>query len=308
MIIPASYIRDFCREFDYPAEAEEALCSAYLALSEDPVFSADFDRRIRAYQDDLTIIEDPLPPSSAAHPYTADLLLFICCTPRLKAEYEKRGLPLPVYHDSMLDLKWKLFECRKMHGVWGSFVARWFAGFFKVRRFALGRFQYDLDCFCHRYESEEFTVPFGTPCLGVHIPNCGSIAPEIRRASYETAYRFIEKYYPSYLTDGKLFFRCASWLLYPPMRGMLPEGSNILSFMDDWTVYGSFDDPTHHDFWRIFYHRPDEDDSVLPQETSLQRAYLKRVRAGLPGGEGLGIFSMNENHQILKGKDGIYYE
>lgn len=308
MIIPASYIRDFCRDFDYPGEAEEALYETYLRIAADPVLSAEFDERVQAYQQDLTVVDAPLSVREGIHPYTADFLLYICYTPHLKQEYGRRGLPLGVYHDSVSDLKWKLFECHKMYGVWGSFVARWFTGFFKLTRFALGRFQYDLSRSYHRFVSDDFTIDRGTPVLGTHIPNCGSIAGDIRRDSYETAYRFMAQYFPWMIRDGKLFFACESWLLYPPMREMLPEGSNILAFMDDWNIYDSFEDPTHHDFWRIFYHHPDEDDAVLPQDTHLQREYLKRVRAGLPGGEGRGLFCLTENMEILKGKDGIYYE
>ncbi|MBQ9113405.1 MAG: hypothetical protein IJY05_00605 [Clostridia bacterium] len=65
------------------------------------------------------------------HPYTVDLLLFICLTKCLKALYTAQGLNLQIYRDSVLDLKWKLNECKLVKNICGSFVAAWFPGFFQ---------------------------------------------------------------------------------------------------------------------------------------------------------------------------------
>ena len=82
---------------------------------------------------------------------------------------------------------------------------------------------------------------------------------------------------------------CHSWLLFPGHLEMLPESSGIRQFMAEFTLAGAYDDPTGHDLWRIFNTDNTADLDALPQETSLQRAYVKWLKAGRSPGGGIGI-------------------
>ena len=79
--------------------------------------------------------------------YTADLLIYLLMTAHLKERYQEKGISEQIWLDSCMDLNWKPHECRKMYGIWGSFVSWWFDGFFEMTRFALGRLQFELDGF-----------------------------------------------------------------------------------------------------------------------------------------------------------------
>lgn len=64
-------------------------------------------------------------------PYTADLLIYLLMTAHLKERYQEKGISEQIWLDSCMDLNWKLHECRKMYGIWGSFVSWWFDGFLR---------------------------------------------------------------------------------------------------------------------------------------------------------------------------------
>ena len=76
-------------------------------------------------------------------------------------------------------------------------------------------------------------------------------------------------------------------LLDPEMGG--PEESGIRQFMEEFTLAGTYDDPTGHDLWRIFDTDNTQDLDALPQKTSLQRAYAQWLKDGKAVGGGIGI-------------------
>ena len=286
------YIDGFCVRFGYPEEARAALVAAYDEITEDPELSALFHGGLREYEADRWTSAEPFRAlldelrarSGRPHYYASHLLFFICCSRHLLELYRREGISEEIWFDSMCDLKWKLFECRKLHGQWGSFVAPWFIGFFLLRRFALGRFQFEPDTLRCEYRYGEYLFPAGTPCVNFHIPNCGSISREIKDDSFARAEAFFRGRCP----EGLTVFTCSSWLLYPHNRELLSSGG-IIDFMNDFDIIFSENDPSYHDFWRIFYKEFDGSFEGYPQETRLQRAYLARMREGLPGGEGYGV-------------------
>ena len=91
--------------------------------------------------------------------YTADLLIYLLMTAHLKERYQEKGISEQIWLDSCMDLNWKLYECRKMYGIWGSFVSWWFDGFFEMTRFALGRLQFELMDFPESYEKDRTCAP-----------------------------------------------------------------------------------------------------------------------------------------------------
>ena len=176
------YIPEIGRELEFPEEGTQALWEAWKKLEKQAkdgdVKTAEaaaaflawidkYDREERMdYAAALKAAEDA-GKAADVHPYTAQLLLFLCMTAHLKELYEKRGISQKIWRDSCKDLKWKLLECRRMYGIWGSFVAGWFPGFFDLTRFALGRLQFELTDFPEGYEKAGRTRPEGIVFYGL---------------------------------------------------------------------------------------------------------------------------------------------
>ncbi|MBR4866961.1 MAG: DUF5596 domain-containing protein, partial [Clostridia bacterium] len=131
-----SYLDSFFTEFDYPAESREVLLAAYDAIHADPVLGTKWQELMAAYEADYNCgfdaaLEacDTIAKDTGCHSYTVRLLLFICWSRRLRVLYRERGIADQIWFDSMCDLKYKLWECKAVKNIWGSFVAGWFGGF-----------------------------------------------------------------------------------------------------------------------------------------------------------------------------------
>ena len=121
-----------------------------------------------------------------------------------------------------MDLNWKLHECRKMYGIWGSFVSWWFDGFFEMTRFALGRLQFELMDFPESYEKTGHVRPEGmTKVINMHIPSCGPL----KKADCEASFRQAAAFFADAFPGEKIAFFCESWLLYPRHREFLSPDS-----------------------------------------------------------------------------------
>ena len=296
-----NYILSFCDEFNYPLEAKQCLQAAYVQLKKNPTALVMFQKYIDGYNNDELTDYNPILPLldkaaelSGTHRYIIHLLFYICLTKHTKYLYEKRKLSYGIYYDSMSDLKWKLLECHKMYGVWGSFVASWFPGFFQLTRFALGRLQFEIIEFQRSYEKRAYRLQPKDIVVNIHIPSSGLLLHEDCLLSYCKATDFFKEYFVGKPTT----FVCNSWLLYPPNKDLLPKESNIIQFMDDFDIIDSSIDEKDEDLWRIFYREYNGHPEELPCKTSLQRAYIEWLVKGNHIGNGTGVF-MFEGKRIL---------
>lgn len=295
------YLRAFCREHSYPAEAEEALLVA-LAAAEGTPMGDTLTRWVQAYEEAGTATDlgealgairaTALPEGVSL--YTVELLYFILCSRHLWDLYQQQGIGYEIFFNSMEDLKYKLQECHTVHGVWGSFVAGWFIGFFTMERFALGRLQYEEKVLStvhpvEAHKGDTYTVDgcVLTPdsrVVNVHIPSAGPLLPEEVAASFRQAAAFY-----AHRFEGCVPFVCYSWLLYAPNREILPPTSRIRQFMDFFTHAWDKPDEKGEDLWRVFgmderISLQDMDVAALPRDNSLRRAYQGFLAAGnLPG-------------------------
>lgn len=287
-------IARFCGEYDYPAEAGQALLTAYEGIQRTAALRDYFDRALADYAQSPQLDYGELMTGLAAAceggdipAESASMLLFICLSPQLYRYYEERGLPKELCRASLEDLRWKLFECHEVRGIWGSFVSQWFSGFFNLTRFTLGRLQFELRPFPEGYEQAGRVRPQGVQqVINLHIPSSGPLLPEDCAASYRRAQAFFAASFPG----GETPFICHSWLLFPEHRRFLPAHSRILQFMEDFDIYDSRPDPQGQDLWRIFGQQDCSDVESLPERTSLQRAYKQWLLAGNPPGSGSGLF------------------
>lgn len=230
----------------------------------------------------IAIVKDKKTPQNLAH-----LLFLLRGEENLEKIYDELSLPKEVFLDSADDLRVKLFECKKVTGEWGNFVPFWYEGFFTLRRFALGRLQYDY----HPYEWDSYrdcgvTIKRGDTVYSCHIPS--DARPFDRAAvldSLKRAYAFFE----GNLRGGILPVVCHSWLLHPSLSECLPESSNILSFAKLFHIIKTENDKGFPDAWRIFSKDYTDRNDTYPQDTSLQRSILAYLNEGHGIGAGCGI-------------------
>lgn len=238
---------------------------------------------------DLTrpMIED-MAEKAGLSPYTVWMLFLIEAAQNAREDFRRRGISEDIFWASFADLKYKVLECKELHGVWGTFVAFWYPIFYSCDLVKLGRLEFENRTFEEDtpYVKNGYIVKKGDKVKSIHIPSSGEPFDEAARMdSYRRAYEFFKDE-----LDGRpLVCLCHSWLLYPEYKKILSPSSNIVAFQEDFDIVRQDDRETFGDAWRLFgadYQKPTEE---LPEKTSMQRAFKKHLLAGGTTGEGLGI-------------------
>ncbi len=290
------YLAAFLTASQYPEKAVSCLLSAYDAITSCPDTRSEWESALEAYRQDQNCDYNALRNTARSialrlrfHPYTAELLLFLCLTRTLLERYRAEGIPEEIFADSVADLRWKLDECLEVYGICGAFVGEWFPGFFRMQRFAIGRLQYEWYPFGHTYEKNGISLKPNDRVLYLHIPRTGT--PLAEKACDDSIRRAAEFFRSRYGIAGPLAFVCDSWLLYPPNRTILPEQSNIRCFMERFEIISSGEyGEDHPDLWRLFDRQYTGDPRTLPYDSSLRRAYVDHLMQGGKTGYGVGIF------------------
>ena len=163
---------------------------------------------------------------------------------------------------------------------------KWFWGFFRLERFALGRLQFEIVRFGGDYETDGVSLTPDSLVINVHIPRTGT---RLDRESVLESYRLAAEFYRAILGD-KIVFVCSSWLLFPKNRELLSPTSNLLAFMNDFDIYTSGEYLNYGEVWRLFDKAYDGDVTHLPADTSLRRAYIDLISRGEKTGWGKGVF------------------
>jgi|GEM_PF-802429 len=195
--------------------------------------------------------------------------------------YEAKGLSREVWINTMEDFRFKLNECRRLHGEWGTFVF-WFGRFYTADCIAFGRLEFELETAEEDLDVEGLHVRKGQKVVNVHIPSNERIP--LSKEECDKSYRLAAEYFaPHFSEDEPLIFMCGSWLLHEAMRDFLPDTSNILRFASEYTIARRYE--TMEDLWRIYYKQYDGHPENLPEDTALQRGYKKHLMEGkMPGG------------------------
>lgn len=291
-----TYLAEFTKWCEYPEEGRQALLDGYAKLRATPEAARFFDSQVDLFERDLLF---DYPATHAAlervseacgvHVHTVRLLFALCLSRHTHELYEARGLSEDVFRMSMLDMKWKLIECKKHFDIWGAVAGLWFERFFRLTRFALGRLQFEPHFARHTYEKNGQIIHPGDVVINMHIPSCGPLTKEACMDSFRQA----EQMFAPLFAGKPVPFMCSSWLLYPEHRNILPPTSRILGFMDFFDIVDSRTSEGG-DLWRIFYTDDYSDLDRLPQETSVQRAYVAMLKRGTPAGSGTGYFFMKD--------------
>ena len=291
------YLVNFLDEFDYPEEAKAELTEAYDTLVANAECKSELDGLLKAYEENINldygIIFKKTPEMEklcGVHHYKSELIVFILFSKHLKKLYKENNIDESIWFNSMCDLKYKLFECKAVKNMWGSFVAWWFPGFFNLTRFALGRLQFETS----NYDQEDYTkdgktVKKGMKVIGVHIPR--TLTP-LDKPSYDAAFDMAREFFKDKLEGAPMAFTCCSWLLYPDNINILPEKSNVRKFMLEFDIINKFDDKPgeYADMWRLFDMDYTGSFDDYPEDSSLRRAFKAHLKNGGKTGEGYGIF------------------
>ena len=289
------YVEEICSRYSYPDGTFEALRGTYESLSENSADGINFFKWLSYYEDggELTdevcraLLNETAGAAAAVgeSEYTVHLLLLILMSRRMHELYRDANISDDIFYDSLADLKWKLYECLRMHGIAGTFVAYWHLRFYKMKLFALGRLQFEIKKFGNEFSVCGVDLHEDDDVIGVHIPS----GRRLIREEYLESYRRAEKFFSDIFKGGKTVFTCDSWLLFPEHKTMLPEDSGIRIFMEDYSIVKArYSKPLERP-WPIFYEKRNAPADQLPQNTSLEKAYVERYKKGLPSGSALGV-------------------
>lgn len=278
-------------------QTEDALRKAYYRILNTYLYECP-DMKLESALDRVTT----LAADYGENQFSMHMAFILSCTPRMYQLYEEEGIPEEIYWDSVEDLKYKLIECMECKGVPGTFVGSWFHGWFRLKRFALGRFQYEPICYDFgapvTLPSGDVLMP-GTPVANMHIPASGiPLTDAVRNDSYRRAYEFLSRRFQS----NQVYLCCSSWLLFARHREFLPAHSNILKFMNDFHLTCSLEDTCFHDAWRVYGHYADGPVEDYPEDSSMQRAFKNWLLQGNHTGSGWGCMLLENGVNVTHGR------
>ena len=292
----SEFYKELVEKIGIPESAKEEISCLVKRLDEDLQFGREVDKLImrfmfpkahdiRRFLEKLTV----LAKKYSIDENTLHFVFLLLSAETLYKRYLKQGISEEIFYDTIKDLKYKLIECIDCKGYVGTFVPHWFERFYRLERFALGRFQYDFtDTDREIVTPGGVRIKKGTKVLFLHIPSSGvPLTDDVRMDSYKKAYDFFKD--TSYVKNGKIVFVCHSWLLYKKHYEFLPQNSNILKFMNDFYIYDGYISETNEDLWRIFGKYEKAPACELPEDTSLKRAYKKWLCDGNKTGGGAGV-------------------
>ena len=287
-----NYLYDFLKKCEYSESDIAFLTDTYERIASHAEASALWEQAIGLYRENIRCdfkqilsLANRAAELLSIHKYTAELLIFLCLTQRLREEYETRGVDVKIFHNTVLDLKYKNEECKLVKGVVGSFVAEWFFKFFDMTRFALGRLQFQIIDLAHTYERDGVMLTPETKVIDVHIPR--SLQP-LDEKSCDKAFAQAKAFFADEIGDVCAFV-CHSWLLFPEHETILSHGSNVYRFMKRFDIIKSGYSHSKGDLWRLF-DTDEKDPEKLPADTSMRRAYVNHLKNGGKVGWGFGVF------------------
>lgn len=278
--------KQMMQKLDFPINAQQELLSTLDVLLNSSEFLEIANRYQKENFDYSKALEDTknLALKHSVCEYTSYMLLLICMAPELHKRYTQKGIADEIFYATMADLKYKLEECRLVHGKTGTFVPWWYKGFFEMKIFALGRLQFEINHTWFDCNVEGVHIPKGTKVLSVHIPRTNTrLEHSLVLDSYKQATEFFKDYFDN------IIFICNSWLLYPWNREVLKDGSNLAEFYDDFTIVQTGEYENYSEVWRLFDCLYDDNPDNLPNDTSLRRAYIERIKDKQPIGYGTGV-------------------
>ena len=286
------YLIEFFKRFDYDESDSKILLATYDKIVDSPEAFKIWNNIISTYEKDfmcdkslLIADADSVALKIDEPEYTLELLMLICMTKHLEYLYNERNISQLYFEKSVLDLKYKLEECKLVYGIVGTFVSLWLIKFFELKLFGIGRLQFEIVALGEEYAKNGIHLYKDSKVINVHIPRSGEKLTE--EACYES-YHLAKEFFMKDIQMDPCPFMCSSWLLYPEHEQILPKESNIYKFFKSFDIISSKVDKSRYDLWRLFdtfEMNPDK----LPNDSSVRRAYINHLKKGGNVGTGKGI-------------------
>ena len=284
------FLCEYIKNVPDSSEAVNSLAEFYAQLPETKkqrieVLKKQFFASEREFADILDELRRLTEPDNLGY-YCLCAVFIMSCYEQTMIIYENNAISMEIFWNTAADIFFKMRECKTVYGVYGTFVASWYADFFKLKRFSFGR----LQCECVSFSASDCRVngnivKTGQRVLNVHIPSCGHIEREDVIKSLDKAYDFFG-------FEGVMPVICNSWLLYPDHINVYPEKSRIRKFFDMFQIISSknSEEGKFPDGWRVFGSETEKDKyKDLKEETTLQKNFKKYLLEGKRTGSGLGI-------------------
>ena len=287
-------IQCLMQDFAFPMEAQTEIIFAYKTAFQDLAKKNQLQTYLQAYEKDCQagIMEAiqlcaRIAEEGRVNVYSVYMAVLILFADYAKAHYALCGFCAQVWKDNFIDFRYKLEECKLVKGVWGTFVPTWYIGFLKVDRFSFGKLQFEKGFFCREYCKNGVALGKDSVVVSVHIPRTGqSLSPQDVDEACALANIFFKEKYGL----ERVVFVCHSWLLYPKNKNILKPTSNLYAFISRFDIIEVEEYKDYKEVWRLFDKEYNEDLSLMPANTSLQRAYIDRMRKGEKIGAGYGVF------------------
>ena len=291
-----TYAIDFMNEIGFDKEAVESLCADLDKILANEKAKALLEECVTLHEqeidrnyNELVAKADEAAELSGVHKYSSQMLMFILLSKHLRKLYREKNISDKIWFDSMSDLKWKLWECKAVKGIWGSAVGVWYYRFFDMTRFALGRLQFEIWDVNDECEIDGRPIKKGMKAISIHIPR--TLTPLTPESKLD-AYRQAAEVFAGEFGKQKIIFACHSWLLSKEMPELLKDGSNLKGFIDDFHIvkYESANEGEYPEAWRLFDMDYTGNLDDYPEDSSLRRNYKAYLKNGGCMGWGMGFF------------------
>ncbi len=284
-----TFLTALFEKIEFPQTARQVMLGALVKA-----WSEEFKTLLKIYDESsdidygaLTERMKKLSQKTGLHEYEGSLLLFLCLALRLEKYYHERGYSQKMFDDIIKDLCYKMRECYTLYGVWGTFTASWHWAIFRFSLFAFGKLQFAPQPFQTTYQGQGMELTPESLIVYVHIPNTGS---PLTREDKEQAYREAKEFFqPLFGAGNKIPFVTRTWLLFPRNKEFLKPTSNLYAFIEDFDIFDVIEYSDYAETWRLFG-KPFTRWEDMPQDTSLQRAYIELIKRGEKTGKGHGVF------------------
>lgn len=206
--------------------------------------------------------------------------LFLAITPEVRRFHAARGIPDEISWASLDRFGQGLSVHRAMTGISGlGLWAQWGNPMcFRGADYQLGRLSFNRG-------ELSFLGRAHTHVLNVHVPPFGPVDADACDESLALARAFFPRHFPE---EPVTFFILHSWLMDNQLASYLPESSNIVRFQRRFELVHTSELETSDNFILnyVFHRENDEPDispallDTLPQDTTLQRAFVAHLRSG----------------------------
>ncbi len=129
----------------------------------------------------------------------------------------------------------------------------------------------------------------GDPVLEMHIPEGEAITPDVCRSSMQQALDFFPKYEPD---RPFVSFACYSWIFNTQLEEMLFPASNLVRYQRELYLFPT--PSSGKDGLYFIFYKDDVDIQTAPRDTTLKRAFLDHLAAGIPLRNG-GMFMLKDD-------------